>query len=153
MNPVFRELTERLDAKCQALLAMQPFVAESVPAHTPQGGIYLFSDGEIPLYVGRTKRKIGTRIKNHFGAAPDCPFAWRLARERTGHIRATYRAEGSRRSLLANPEFRKAYEEAKQRIRKMHVRFVEEADPLRQTLLEIYVAVVSGAKHNDFDTH
>ena len=153
MNQAFRELTERLDSKCQALLAMKPFIAESVPGKTPQGGIYLFSDRDLPLYVGRTKRKIGTRIKNHFSTAPDCPFAWRLAREHTGHVKATYRPEGSRRSLLANPEFRNAYEEAKRRIRKMHMRFVEEADPLRQTLLEIYVAIASGAKYNDFDTH
>jgi hypothetical protein len=35
----------------------------------------------------------------------------------------------------------------------MHVQYVHEPDPLRQALLEIYVAVVTGAKYNDFDTH
>lgn len=39
------------------------------------------------------------------------------------------------------------------RIRKMDVRFVEEADPLRQTLLEIYIAVSANSRYNDFDTH
>ena len=38
-------------------------------------------------------------------------------------------------------------------LRKMDVRFVGESDPVKQALLEIYVAVVSGAKYNDFDTH
>ena len=33
------------------------------------------------------------------------------------------------------------------------VRLLREVDPLRQALLEIYAAVVAGAKHNDFDTH
>lgn len=61
--------------------------------------------------------------------------------------------EGSRQDLLSRPDFRRIYDESKQRIRKMHVRYVEEADPLRQALLEIYTAVVSGARHNDFDTH
>jgi hypothetical protein len=35
----------------------------------------------------------------------------------------------------------------------MDVRYVEEIDPLKQALLEIYAAVSCGAKHNDFDTH
>ena len=35
----------------------------------------------------------------------------------------------------------------------MELRFVEESEPLRQTLLEIYVAVVLKTPYNDFDTH
>ena len=35
----------------------------------------------------------------------------------------------------------------------MQVRYVHEPEPLQQTLLEIYVAVVTGARYNDFDTH
>ena len=35
----------------------------------------------------------------------------------------------------------------------MELRYVEEADPLRQTLLEIYVAVALKTPYNDFDTH
>ena len=35
----------------------------------------------------------------------------------------------------------------------MDLRFVDEADPIRQALLEIYVAVVLGTPYNDFDTH
>jgi hypothetical protein len=35
----------------------------------------------------------------------------------------------------------------------MDIRFVEEADPLRQTLLEVYVAVALQTPHNGFDTH
>ena len=35
----------------------------------------------------------------------------------------------------------------------MNVRYVHEKDPVRQALLEIYVAVATEAKYNDFDTH
>ena len=35
----------------------------------------------------------------------------------------------------------------------MQVRYVEEIDPLRQALLEIYVAVVLKTPYNDFNTH
>ena len=44
-------------------------------------------------------------------------------------------------------------DDAKARIRKMSVRYVHEPEPLRQTLLEIYVAVVAEAKYNDFSPH
>ena len=42
---------------------------------------------------------------------------------------------------------------AKARIRNMQVRYVHEPDPLRQAPLEIYVAVATQARYNDFDTH
>ncbi len=35
----------------------------------------------------------------------------------------------------------------------MQVRYVEERDPLRQALLEIYVALVLKTPYNDFNTH
>jgi hypothetical protein len=152
MNPKFKKLTVQLEEKFRKLISMKPFVAEDVPGGAPKGGIYLFSEKGVRLYAGRTKRKIDVRIRGHFSTGKDCPFAWRLAREKTGCL-ATYRQKGSRNDLLLQPKFKQAYEAAKQRIRKMDVRFVEEADPLRQALLEIYVAVVAGAKHNDFDTH
>ena len=81
-------------------------------------------------------------------------FAFRLAREATGNLIATYkRGEGSRTSLMENQAFIKAFTDAKARIRSMDLRFVEESDPTRQALLEIYVSVVLSTPYNDFDTH
>lgn len=152
MNERFRGLVEALDVKYRELMAMPPKIAQEIPNRAPVGGIYLFSEGSTHLYAGRTKRSLAVRIRDHFNAAPDCPFAWLLAREATGK-KATHTQEGSRKALLADPTFRAEYERAKDRIRRMHVRWVHEPDPLRQALLEIYVAVASGARYNDFDTH
>jgi hypothetical protein len=152
MNERFRELVEALDGKYRELLAMPPEIAQEVPTKTPVGGIYLFSEGAEHLYAGRTKRSLAVRIRDHFSSAPDCPFAWLLAREATGR-RATYTQEGSRRALLDNRAFLAEYQRAKTRIRRMHVRWVHEPDPIRQALLEIYVAVATQARYNDFDTH
>ena len=155
MDQQFANLMEGVEAKHQELLAMQPITASDVrPKGTPIGGVYLFSEGDAAhLYAGRTKRPIGERIRNQFGANPDAAsFPWLIARQETGK-KAAYKQEGSRKDLLANPEFRKAYDRAKERIRKMQVRYVRETDPLRQTLLEIYVAFATEAKYNDFDTH
>ena len=119
---------------------------------TPTGGIYLFSEDDNHLYVGRTKRLISVRLKNHVGTAKDCPFAFRLARAAT-HLTARHSGDNTRKKLLENLKFLDAYKAAKVRIQKMDVRWVEEADPVRQALLEVYVAVVLGTPHNDFGTH
>lgn len=152
MNKIFKDLVDGLEGKFRALLTMRPVIANEVPNDTPVGGIYLFSEGPTHLYVGRTKRSIAVRIRNHFSTAPDCPFAWLLAREATAR-KATYTPDGSRKKLLEDPAFKAEYERAKDRIRKMNVRYVHEPDPVRQALLKIYVALAAEAKYNDFNTH
>ena len=103
--------------------------------------------------MGRTKRPIRERIRNQFGANPNAAsFPWLIAREATDR-RATYKQNGSRKELLEDPEFRTAYDDARARIREMQVRYVHEPEPLRQALLEIYLAVITEARYNDFDTH
>ena len=153
MDPKFNGLIENLHQKYLHLIQMSPVKIDTLPKNTPQGGVYLFSIGGQHLYAGRTKKLIGDRVKDHVSKAPDCPFAWHLAREETGLKKASYKPEGSRKHLLSQPEFKAAYERAKQTIRTMEVRYVQETDPVKQALLEIYVAIVAGAKHNDFDTH
>lgn len=152
MHERFRMMVEALHPSYNKLLAMPPVPAAEVQLQTPCGGVYLFSEGDVHLYAGRTKRPLGRRIRDHFGPAPDCPLAWLLTRESTGK-KATYKPEGSRKALLDDPAFRAVYDQAKQRIRVMSVRWVVEADPTTQALLEIYVAIATGARYNDFDTH
>lgn len=106
------------------------------------------------LYVGRTNR-MRDRLQEH--ARPGsthnlAPFAFRLAREATGQVAASYVPEGSRSSLENDPNFKKAFIAEKYRLRSMDVRFVEETDPLKQALLEIYVSVVLRTPHNSFET-
>ena len=66
---------------------------------------------------------------------------------------AAYTVEGSRTALTADDQFGKAFTEAKLRVRSMHIRYVEETDPLRQALLEIYASIVLKTPYNDFKTH
>lgn len=154
MDDKFATLIENLHKKYAELMSVSPVTIATLPATTPSGGVYLFSEKGRHLYAGRTKRAIGDRLKDHVSSARDCPFAWRLAREETGFTIPNYAKTGNtRKKLLKDPIFNAAYKRAKERIREMEVRFVGESDPLRQALLEIYVAVVSGAKYNDFDTH
>jgi hypothetical protein len=155
MDPRFASVVESLDPSFRRLLSMSPVTYATLPRQMPTSGIYLFSEGERHLYVGRS-RTIRKRLGRHCrpGATHRmAAFAFRLAREATGRLKATYKTEGSRASLIEEPVFLEAFDTAKARIRRMDVRFVAEEDPLRQTILEVYVAVALGTPYNDFDTH
>ncbi|MCX6831816.1 MAG: GIY-YIG nuclease family protein [candidate division Zixibacteria bacterium] len=155
MNGHFLEAIGSLEPSFQRLLAMAPVTPVSLPQSMPASGIYLLSENNRHLYVGRT-RNIRARIAGHSrpGATHGtAAFAFRLAREVTGNLAATYRKKGSRADLMESPEFSLAFDEAKKRILAMDLRFVEENDPVRQAVLEIYVAVSLQTLHNDFDTH
>ena len=138
------------------LLAANPIAARAALPRTP--GVYLFTEpGTGHLYVGRT-RNLRNRIAEHCpgviprSRVPPATFAVKLARESTG-LGPTYQRRGGLRDLFANhPEWRDAVATAVARIRKMEVRFVEESDPLRSTLLELMVAAELQTLYNSFET-
>lgn len=153
MNSKFRFYIEHLEPKFQALVSMETVKVTSLPASMPQAGVYVVYETGKPLYVGRTNR-MKARLKYHSSErANDAPFAFRLAREATGRTKASYQKKESRGDLLSMPKFRKAFADAKARIRAMDIRFTEESDQVRQALLEIYIAVLLDAPYNDFKTH
>ena len=154
MNTNFRSLVEHLEPKLATLRTGNPSKPLEVPRSPRRAGVYLFSEGDYPLYVGRT-RNLGARIRNHATGPTSntATFAFLLARKATGRIKATYHPTGSREALLGDPAFRREFDKAKQRIQRMDVRFVEETDPTRQALLEIYCAVALKTEFNSFDTH
>ncbi len=76
-----------------------------------------------------------------------------MARRETGHIEAAYTATGSRRAIVNDAVFGAAFLACKARIRSLDLRYVEESDPTRQALLEIYAATVLETPLNDFENH
>lgn len=134
-------------------MAMEPVHLVALPRCMPKKGVYLLSEGDRHLYAGRTN-SLRTRLRNHVRDSHySATLAFLMARIQTGKLRPSYRPHGSRADLLRNPEFKAAFDDARGRIREMDIRYVEEPDPVRQALLEIYVALASGAEHNSFDTH
>ena len=135
---------------------MPPVTPSTLPSDMAESGIYLFSDGEDHLYIGRSNH-IRRRLLSHCQpSAGDgkATFAFLLAREATGNHKAMYKkGPGSRKALLEDSDFAQAFIDAKSHVRQMHVRFVEETDPTKQALLEIYASVALKTRHNDFDNH
>ncbi len=155
MHESFASYVDTLHPLFEKLVGMTPVKIEDLRKPLPDKCVYLFSEKGTHLYVGRTNH-FRQRMRQHSIDAAQhnqAVFAFRLARTETGKIIATYSQTGSRTALLADPQFAEAFLRAKARIRTMELRYVEETDPLRQALLEIYVAVVLRTPHNDFETH
>ena len=155
MNKQFLAVIESLEPKFQQLLAMPPVRYSSLPKKLPSRAIYLFSESSVHLYVGRTN-KLRERLRGHCipgSTHYSATFAFRIAREATGMNRATYAPAGSRANLVTDHVFGPAFTNAKRRVAEMDIRFVEETDPVKQTLLEIYTATALSTTYNDFENH
>ncbi len=155
MHPKFAAVVQSLHPSFERLMAMGPLRGTPPdPKATPKSGIYLFSEGERNLYVGRSNR-IAYRYALHCAPSAkqnQASFAWKLMAEAVKH-KATYRKGEGRADKILLPEYASAFSAAKTRIRAMDYRFVEETDQMRQALLEAYVCVVLATPYNDFNTH
>jgi len=149
----FAQAISDVDKKYSILLASPKHRMDNLPKDIPLAGIYLLSEHGKALYVGRTN-KLRNRLQYHTrNNHNQATFAFLLAREKTGKTKASYQKTGSREDLLTQPDFRSAFDLARKRIKEMDVQFVEETDPIRQALLEIYAAMRVRARYNDFDNH
>lgn len=156
MEPAFARYAEALHPSFERLIGMPSVTIATLPRDAPEECVYLFSEQGKHLYVGRT-RHLRQRMRQHSIPSSQhnqAVFAFRLAREVTGRLAAAYTGGGTR-ALLASGDavFATAFIDAKTRVRAMEVRYVEETDPLRQALLEIYASIVLATPYNDFNTH
>ena len=155
MNKIFQQHIDSLEPSFQRLISMVPTTVATLPMDTPLSGIYLFSEAEQYLYVGRTNT-IRKRLQNHCRPSSghnSATFAFRLARQITGQTVATYTEQGSRSELENDPVFGPIFKAQKERVKNMNVRYVSESNPMKQALLEMYVSVSLATPHNDFDNH
>ncbi len=152
MNEQFRRLVDALQPKLDNLLGMARIPLGRRPVNCPRCGVYLLSEGERHLYVGRSNN-MPTRWQNHYkGNHKQAAFAFKLAREETGCTKPTYQKERSRDALMNDPKFLEAFKRAKIRIGKMDLRYVQEDDPVSQCLLEVYVSVALETPYNGWYT-
>ncbi len=116
-------------------------------------GIYLFSEKQ-PIYVGQT-RNLQTRLRNHTSAKAtenQASFAFLIGKESAEQ--AGLDLEQTRKVLEADPDFAEHFAEAKTRVAKMDVRWIELNDPIERTLFEIYAALaLNTVAFNSFETH
>lgn len=154
MHSNFTAFVEQLHPKFEALVSSTPSKLANLPKDIPERGIYLLSEAEEHLYVGRSNN-IRKRLKLHSRVGSrhnQATFAFKILRKELRLERASYRAGEHSRAGIAL-KFADTFLKSKERIREMDVRFVQENDPTSQALLEIYVHVALKTPYNDFDNH
>lgn len=155
MDKEFNLYINKLPSLLNELLLVPPVKPTALPIILPKKGIYLFSEKNKHLYVGRSNN-IRKRIQYHSRQGANhnqATFAFRIARSETKFEKAAYKIKGSRKQLEEDPVFGPAFIKAKERVKNMELRFVEVNDPVQQALLEIYVAITLRTPYNDFENH
>ncbi|QDS91603.1 hypothetical protein FF011L_03330 [Roseimaritima multifibrata] len=151
MDERFLNYCDQLQPRLDALLAMPGIHPVAPPTGMPNRGVYLLTENDVHLYTGRSNT-MPKRLRDHCtGGHRKAALAVKLTRLATGNP-ATYRRENSISVLMTQPDFATAFTDAQTRIRNMTLRYVEETDPVRQCLLEIYVSLVLRTTYNSWDT-
>ncbi len=153
MSVKFNQIVAKMPELLQAL-ERQPFLTRDNLFGIPKQGVYILYENNKPIHVGRSNR-IKFRIREHSQPSSthnSAPFAFNLAKEeiRRYHSIPT---NATRKELAELPEFDKPFSEAKQRVARMKIRFIEIDDQIEQTLFEVYAALALNTKYNDFSTH
>jgi hypothetical protein len=145
MDPKFAQLVDRLHPAFLKLVS-RPAVADgAMPNYAQEGtiatkGVYLFTEAGTHLYVGRSNR-LSERCVN------ELKLAFELTAPEARIRKANYK------HLSYKEAWDGAMAQAKARIAAMEYRWVEEADPTCQCLLQLYASVALATKYNDFDIH
>lgn len=139
----FASAIDTIEPSFRRLVEMNPFRLDQVPSPVPAGrpGVYLLSESDRPLYVGRA-RDVRDRLSDHRSSAVTrATLAVKMARI-AANKPVTYTRDNSAKHLYKHDlAFRTCFHEARARICVMEVRWVEETDDVRQAMLEIYAAV------------
>ena len=149
-------LTEELWGKMRPLLDRlieTPPAPRANRAIAAKPGIYLFSDGERPRYVGQT-RNLRERLAQHArpgGTHYSATLAFLMAIEDAAS--RGFDVKRRRADLQDNAEFAECFTRAKATVASWKVQLVEEADPNVRTVFEVYVHLALGTDLNRFETH
>lgn len=116
-------------------------------------GIYLFSDGPNPVYVGQAPN-LRERLAQQTAPSStedSAPLAFRLAlaeAEAQGLVLTEVRKE-----IAEEPQFEALFRDAQRRVADMNVQFIEVSDSITRTIFEVYAARALGTdEFNSPDT-
>jgi len=133
----FDDAVAQMPALLDALHAAPRHRVADHPLVPDTPGIYLFSEGHRPVYVGQS-RKLRSRLKQHTGTASkqnQASFAFNLAKREAK--RAGVNVTRWRTVLEADVEFVPHFDKARTDVAAMNVQFIELADPIARTLFEV----------------
>jgi predicted GIY-YIG superfamily endonuclease len=148
----FRESVRKMPKLLRSLEESEAIEIAEVTSTIPKSGVYVFYENSRPIYVGRSNN-MRTRLRQHGRESSghnQATFAFMLAKEQ---MKVDKKASITRGQLEQAPGFKKAFYEARRRVREMKIRFIPIDDQIDQALFEIYAALALGTPYNDFGTH
>lgn len=150
----FKKIVDQLEPLLTRLTGSPKAKLADHPSIPKAAGIYLFSEGPNPIYVGQS-RNLHQRLRQHTATSSkenSAPFAFNLAlREAEAQGLDT---TGTRSEIAARPEFDVLFRDARRRVTEMNVQVVEVDDPVTRTIFEVYAArILATDEFNSWDTH
>jgi hypothetical protein len=152
MNRKFEKRIKRLPVYLAAFKKCKPCFRENLSCVTLKG-VYMFIEHHGPIYIGRTNRMAerllehGRKSSSHYHAS----FAFKLAKLEA--INSSINTLVTRKILQTDIQFATLFDEAKKRVSKMAIKYVEISDPVDQALFEVYASEVFNTPMNDFENH
>ena len=151
MNARFQEIVDQMEPLLEELRRSDLLTWDHLK-EVPQQGVYVFYEGDRPIYTGRSRR-MRQRIREHGARSSrheSATFALKLLRDAIGE------PEGHS-SEYTRPELQEKYPDQyaaqRERVRNMRFRVVQIEDPVAQTIFETYAILALDTTHyNSFHT-
>jgi hypothetical protein len=136
----------------EKLVASPRFLVSERSRVPNEPGVYLLSESDNDLYIGRAKslrgRMQGHGSRSHYSAS----FALKLARKKTNRL-TNYKPENGAKTLMTEPAFQAVFYAMVDRVKAMQVRHIVEPDDHVQYLFEMYASLALDVPYCDFATH
>lgn len=151
-NEKFDRIVAKMPILLRLLESQSPIGIDNIRiTQVPQKGVYIFFEGNKPIYVGRSNR-LKERLKEHSQRSSDrysATLAFRIAKQNTSALRTKERKQ-TNAQLMENRDFVEEFEAAKDRIARARIRFIEIEDQIEQAMFEIYASLTLDTELNVF---
>ena len=149
MDELRRRMAEPLSMAAFAEPGVGPVtIARRLGRNRDFSGCYVLMDGGTPFYVG-ISRTVLSRLRSHVGGRghEDATLAYSMARAAKPHRK-------SRSQAMADPEFRRVFDEKRAHLTSLQTAFVEIGNAFEMHLFEAYCALeLDTSVWNTFVTH